>query len=237
MMQPGSSYRDPMRASDADRAAVCTILDNAYTDGELDADEHRQRCSSAMSAKTRTQLLDLLSDLQTPPPVFTQQPTIAVNPNRKWIVGATVGGGVAAVAILGFIIAAWHSGSSPSPTAPVAAPTAPVAAPTAKVAAPAAPVPAPTKSSSSDSTGTYYLPLLDVVATVSGDFQDHHGHAPEHVNCPGDLDGRVGAFERCSIVDNGKRYDADVTVTAAKGNQITTHESINEVVPLPPSGP
>src|ERR1700741_4193230 len=70
MMQPGSSYRDSMRASDADRAAVCAILDNAYADGELDADEHRQRCSSAMSAKTHIQLLDLLSDLQAPPRVY-----------------------------------------------------------------------------------------------------------------------------------------------------------------------
>jgi len=228
MMQPGSSYRDSTRASDADRAQVCAILDNAYAGGELDADEHRQRCSSAMSAKTHIQLLELISDLQAPPPVFTQQPTIAVRPNRKWIVGATAGGGIAAVAILGFIIAAWHSGSSPSRTAPVAAPTAPVAAPSP-------PVPAPTKSFSSDTTGTY-LPRADVVATVSGDFQDDLGHAPEHVNCPGDLAGQVGAFERCSIVDNGKRYAADVTVTAVKGIRITTHESINEVVP-PPSGP
>jgi hypothetical protein len=214
MMQPGSSYRDSTRASDADRAQVCAILDNGYADGELDADEHRQRCSSAMSAKTHIQLLELISDLQAPPPVFTQQPTIAVKPNQKWIVVATAGGGIAAVAILGFIIAAWHSGSSPSPTAPV---------------------PAPTKSFSSDTTGTY-LPLADVVATVSGDFQDDLGHAPEHVSCPGDLAGQVGAFERCSIVDNGKRYTADVTVTAVKGIRITTHESINEVVP-PPSGP
>jgi len=235
-MQPGSSYRDSTRASDADRAQVCAILDNGYADGELDADEHRQRCSSAMSAKTHIQLLELISDLQAPPPVFTQQPTIAVKPNQKWIVVATAGGGIAAVAILGFIIAAWHSGSSPSPTAPVPAPTAPVAAPTAPVAAPSAPVPAPTKSFSSDTTGTY-LPLADVVATVSGDFQDDLGHAPEHVSCPGDLAGQEGAFERCSIIDNGKRYTADVTVTAVKGIRITTHESINEVVPPPPSGP
>jgi hypothetical protein len=230
MMQPGSSYGDSTRASDADRADVCAILDNAYADGELDADEHRQRCSSAMSAKTRSQLLDLISDLQARPPVFTQQPPIAVkvNPNRKWIVGATAGGGLAAVAILGFI-ATWHSGSSPSPTAPVPAATAPVAAPTA-------PVPAPTETHSSETTGTF-LPLADVVGTVSGDFQDLIGHAPERVNCPGDLAGQVGAFERCSIADNGKRYTADVTVTAVNGIRITTHDSIDEVGSPPPSRP
>jgi len=222
MMQPGSSYGDSTRANDADRADVCAILDNAYTDGELDADEHRQRCSSAMSAKTRSQLLDLISDLQARPPVFTQQPTIAlkVNPNRKWIVGATAGGGLAAVVILGFI-ATWHTGSSPSPAAPVAAPTAPVAA--------------PTETHSSETTGTF-LPLADVVGEVSGDFQDQIGHAPERVNCPGDLAGQVGAFERCSIADNGKRYTADVTVTAVNGIRITTHDSIDEVgSPPPPS--
>ena len=230
MMQPGSSYEDSTRASDADRADVCAILDNAYASGELDADEHRQRCSSAMSAKTRGQLLALISDLQTRPPVFTQQPTIAVkvNSKRKWIVGATAGALAAVAIVLGFI-ATWHNGSSPAPTAPVPAPTAPVGAPTA-------PAPAPTKTFSSGTTGTY-LPLADVVATVSGDFQDDLGHPPEHVNCPGDLDGQVGAFERCSIADNGKRYTADVTVTAVNGIRITTHESINEVVPPPPSRP
>ena len=221
MTQPGSSYGDSTRCSDADRADVCAILDNAYADGELDAEEHRQRCSSAMSAKTRSQLRGLLSDLQARPPTFTQQPRIAVkaNPNWKWIVGATAGGVLVAVAVLGFV-ATRHTGSSPPPTAPVAAPAA---------------VPPPSKSFSSDRTGTY-LPLVDVVATVSGDFQDDIGHAPQHVNCPGDLAGQVGAFERCSIVDNGKRYTADVTVTAVTGIRITTRESINEEIP-PPTRP
>ncbi|MCW2665016.1 MAG: hypothetical protein JWP83_6168 [Mycobacterium sp.] len=70
MMQPASSYEDSTRANDVDRADVCAILDKAYADGELDADEHRQRCSSAMSAKKRSQLLDMISDLQARPPVF-----------------------------------------------------------------------------------------------------------------------------------------------------------------------
>ena len=219
MMLPGSSYGDSTRANDAERADVCAILDNAYADGELDGDEHRQRCSSAMSAKTRGQLLGLISDLQARPPVFAQQPTIAVkaNPNRKWIVGATVGGVLAVIVIVGFI-ATRHSSSRPSPTAVGPVPTAAIPAPTAP--------PAPTATHGSEATGTY-LPVVDVVGTVSGDFQDDIGHAPEHVDCPGDLAGRVGAFERCSIVDNGKRYSADVTVTAVNGIRISTHESID----------
>jgi Domain of unknown function (DUF1707)/Domain of unknown function (DUF4333) len=228
MMQPGSSYGHSTRANDADRADVCAILDNAYATGELDAEEHRQRCSSAMSAKTRGQLLGMISDLQARPPAFAQQPAVAVtgNPNRKRIAGATVGGGLAAVAalaVLAFIM--WHGGSTPSPRAPAAGPAAPVAA--------------PTEGRSPEATGTF-LPLVDVVATVSGDFQDQVGHPPEHVDCPGDLAGQVGAFERCSIVDNGKRYVADVTVTAVDGNRITTRDSIDESAsptPAPPSRP
>jgi len=223
MMQPTSSYEDSTRANDVDRADVCAILDKAYADGELDADEHRQRCSSAMSAKKRSQLLDMISDLQARPPVFSQQPAIPadVSPNRKWIVGATVGAGVAALAILGVVLATWHSASSPSPAAPVAAPAAPVAA--------------PPEPHSSETTGTF-LPLADVVSMVSGDFQDQIGHAPERVNCPGDLDGHVGAFERCSIADNGKRYTADLTVTAVNGIQVSTRDTIAEEGP-PPSRP
>ena len=241
---PGSSYGDPTRANDAERADVCGILDSAYADGELDGDEHRQRTAAAMSAKTRGQLLGLLTDLQTRAPVFAQQPAaVKVNLNRKWLIGAAAGGVLVAAALVALIVA-WHSGSSPSPVsvpnAAVAPPTAAaptVAAPTAAVAAPSAAVEAPTTvvaaPTETDSSGAVvaFLPLVDVVGTVSGDFQDNFGHAPAHVDCPGDLAGRVGAFERCSISDDGKRYDADVTVTAANGNRISTHESINEVGP------
>jgi hypothetical protein len=225
MMQPGSSYGDSTRANDADRADVCAILDNAFADGELDPDEHRQRCSCAMSAKTRGQLLGLISDLQARPPLFTQRPTIPAkaNPNRKWIIGAVVGSGLAAVivvGILGFLVIR-HSDSNPSPM----------------LAAPAGTQTFNSGTAGSGTTGTF-LPLVDVVATVSGDFQDQIGHAPQRVDCPGDLAGRVGEFERCSIADNGKHYNADVTVTAVNGNRITTHEAINEEVsPPPPSRP
>ena len=238
---PGSSYGDPTRATDAERADVCAILDSAYADGELDGDEHRQRCATAMSAKTRGELLGLLTDLQTRPPLFAQRPapSAEADPNRKWIIGAVLGGVLVAIAAVGFVVL-WHGGSTVStggpsaavaaPTAGVAAPSAGVAAPSAGVAAPSAGVAAPSQTFSSDATGTF-LPEVDVVGTVSGDFQDDMGHAPEHVSCPGDLAGNVGAFERCSITDNGKRYAADVTVTAVNGNKITTHETIDEVVP------
>lgn len=221
-MQPASSYPDSTRGSDADRADVCAILDNAYATGELDGDEHRQRCASAMSAKTRGHVLAMVSDLQARQPAFSQRPAIAITPKpkRKWIVAATVGGGLLAVLLLG-ICAAWFLGSRPA-TTPVAAPSTPVAAPTA--------------AHSSETVGTF-LPLVDVVATVSGDFQDQNGHPPGHVDCLGDLAGQVGAFERCSITDNGKRYTADMTVTAVNGDRITTRDSIDEAGSPPPGRP
>jgi hypothetical protein len=217
MMQP--SYGDSTRASDVDRADVCAILDKAYADGELDAEEHRQRCSWAMSAKTRGQLVGMVSDLQARPPVFSTQPAIAVRarPNRKVIIGAIVGAGVAAVASLGVVFAMWHGGSSPS----------------APAAAPAAPIAAPPQAQSPDSTRPF-LAMADLVAMISGDFQDQNGHAPERVTCPSDLDGHVGAFERCAIVDSGKRYTADVTVTAVNGGQVSSRDTIAEEGPPPP---
>ena len=164
MMQAGSPSGDSRRANDADRADVCAILDNAYTDGQLDPDEHRQRCSGATSAKTRGQLLALITDLQARPPVFTQQPTIParVNPNRKWIIGAVVGSGLAAVVVVGILgfLVVRHRDSSPSPT----------------LAAPTRTETFNSETAGSGTTGTF-LPLADVVATVSGDFQDQIGHA------------------------------------------------------------
>lgn len=215
MLQPSASNRSSTRASDIDRADACAILDNAYADGELDAEEHQQRCSSAMSAKTIGQLFSLISDLQTPPPELTQQPTTAVtvNPNRKRIRWGIVLGSIVAAVAIPVLVDAWNSGSSPSPIAPG---------------------PAPHKSSGSSRT---FLSVTEVVSTVSGDFQDDIGHPPERVSCPGDLAGRVGAFERCSIVDNGERYNADVTVTAVNRGRITTNDTIGQVNPPAPSRP
>ncbi|WP_231639783.1 DUF1707 domain-containing protein [Mycobacterium sp. Marseille-P9652] len=208
-MQPSPWYANPTRASDADRADVCAILDNAYATGELDADEHRQRCASAMAAKTRGQLLGMVADLQAKPPAFSQDHTTAIKPapKRKWIVGAAAAGALAAAALFA-LIATWHGGSGGPPT-----------------------------QTHGVDTGGAFLPRADVVGEVSGDFQDLKGHPPQRVDCPGDLAGTVGASERCSIEDGSRRYTADVTVTAVDGNRITTHDSIDETVSPPPSRP
>lgn len=53
------------RAKDSDRQDTCTILDTALSDGELSAEEHRERVSAATKAVTLGDLQALLGDLQT----------------------------------------------------------------------------------------------------------------------------------------------------------------------------
>lgn len=53
------------RAKDTDRQDTCTVLDDALADGELSAEEHRERVSAATKAVTLGDLRALVSDLQT----------------------------------------------------------------------------------------------------------------------------------------------------------------------------
>lgn len=61
--------RDPqhaaLRASDADRALVSSVLADAYADGRLDAQEYDERESANLAARTLGDLPPLLSDLVT----------------------------------------------------------------------------------------------------------------------------------------------------------------------------
>jgi hypothetical protein len=52
-----------MRASDADRDRVADALREAYAEGRLDVDEHKERIDLAYQAKTLGQLTPLLADL------------------------------------------------------------------------------------------------------------------------------------------------------------------------------
>lgn len=53
-----------MRARDIDRINARTLIDSAYAEGQLGADDYRDRCDSAARAATLEQLLSLLADLQ-----------------------------------------------------------------------------------------------------------------------------------------------------------------------------
>lgn len=55
-----------MRARDLDRVNACGLLDAAYAEGQLGADEYRERTASAAGAKTIGALNRLVGDLQIP---------------------------------------------------------------------------------------------------------------------------------------------------------------------------
>ncbi len=58
----------PMRATDADREGVHTLLQAAYADGRLTWDEFDSRSTSLIEAKTYDQLTALTADLRQPVP-------------------------------------------------------------------------------------------------------------------------------------------------------------------------
>ena len=52
-----------MRASDADREAAASLLNEAFAEGRLTADEHDQRLSASYAARSWQQLHQLTADL------------------------------------------------------------------------------------------------------------------------------------------------------------------------------
>src|SRR5215207_11587726 len=67
-----------LRASDADREQVATLLSTAYAEGRLTREEHDERIDQLMAAKTFDDLIPITRDLVvigTPNPVASQQPS------------------------------------------------------------------------------------------------------------------------------------------------------------------
>ncbi|ORA10870.1 DUF1707 SHOCT-like domain-containing protein [Mycobacterium arosiense] len=62
---PAGGATTTTRAKDTDRQDTCTVLDDALADGELSAEEHRERVGAATKAVTLGDLHALVSDLQT----------------------------------------------------------------------------------------------------------------------------------------------------------------------------
>jgi len=81
-----------LRASDADRDRVITVLTDAASDGRLTQEEFSERLSSACSAKTLGELAGLTADLAETPVVHLDQGRIIngiFNPARRegrWVV-------------------------------------------------------------------------------------------------------------------------------------------------------
>ena len=61
-------------ASDADRDTAVGLLNAAWAEGRLTADEYDQRLSAAYAARTWQQLDQLTADLPAPPAAATGQP-------------------------------------------------------------------------------------------------------------------------------------------------------------------
>lgn len=62
-LDPREPANASMRAGDADRELVRTLLDEAYADGRLTHDEHGQRVGSVLTAVTLADLPPVVSDL------------------------------------------------------------------------------------------------------------------------------------------------------------------------------
>jgi Domain of unknown function (DUF1707) len=111
------------RASDSDRDDTCQVLDAALSDGQLSAEEHRERVSAATKAITLGQLQSLVSDLQiskTPAPL---PKTVSPAGNRgTWIAAAVV---LVVLVVGGGLVWGLHqdSPSSSRPSASKAGPT------------------------------------------------------------------------------------------------------------------
>ena len=67
-----------LRASDADREQVATVLSTAYAEGRLTREEHDERIDQLMAAKTFDDLIPITHDLVvvgTPVPIASRQPS------------------------------------------------------------------------------------------------------------------------------------------------------------------
>ncbi len=69
-----------MRARDIDRAETATVLDAAYAEGQLGADEYHDRLARARAARTLGELAELVADLQAPAGGSDRGPRVAATP-------------------------------------------------------------------------------------------------------------------------------------------------------------
>lgn len=101
------------RAKDSDRQDTCRILDNAFNDGEISTEEHRERISSATKAVTLGELQRLLTDLQS-----QSSPEKTPAPKRRVVRRDGLGLAVAALGVtvlLGIAIGWGLYGNTTSP--------------------------------------------------------------------------------------------------------------------------
>ena len=94
----GGGATTTTRAKDSDRQNTCTVLDGALADGELSAEEHRERVSAATKAVTLGDLHALVADLQTS--AARQLPNLDARPKVPRVGGWGVLGAAFVVSVL-----------------------------------------------------------------------------------------------------------------------------------------
>jgi hypothetical protein len=87
-----------IRASDAERERIATVLREHAAEGRLDVDELDERLQQAYSARTRSELDRLTTDLPSAPAPPPRPP--APSPQRGWGVRERVGSYLGVMALL-----------------------------------------------------------------------------------------------------------------------------------------
>lgn len=89
------------RARDLDRSQTCTLLDAAYSDGQLGVDEYEARTATAMHAATIGDLSSLTADLQIPAHLLELSSAPETPARRSGLRGRGLVVAVASVVLLG----------------------------------------------------------------------------------------------------------------------------------------
>ncbi|MDN5727249.1 MAG: DUF4333 domain-containing protein [Propionibacteriales bacterium] len=60
----------------------------------------------------------------------------------------------------------------------------------------------------------------DVEQQISTQLQQQVGTTPEKIECPGDLEGKVGTTMTCKLTHQGQSLDVNLNVTAVENNTV-----------------
>ncbi|HEY6225005.1 MAG TPA: DUF1707 domain-containing protein [Gemmatimonadales bacterium] len=91
-----------VRASDAEREQIATLLQTAAGEGRLTPDEAGERLAQAQTARFRHELDQLVADL--PPVMAHESPRARAVPRAFWIAGALL----RATAFIGLLMVFWR---------------------------------------------------------------------------------------------------------------------------------